>query len=273
MRTAVGVLAIVPLLAAAEAGVDEFLQRFTDEWMRFHTDLAASTRYFSGPEQDAFERRIAPSVTPEYKRAELELIRKGLAELRKFDRARMTDAQRKSAEIVAEDLQQQLEAERYEDFYFPFTQRGAHVSLPALLTVTHPVSTPRDAENYVARLGQFAARMDENIERVRVLIQKKMVPPRFILEDAVSQIESFVSVPPAQNALVANFDQRMQKVQSLPTGKRAELRAEAERITAGQVYPAWRKAQALLKTMIPTASNDAGIWRLPGVAYAYKFAL
>src|SRR5436190_13486820 len=155
----------------------------------------------------------------------------------------------------------------------PFTQRGAHVSLPALLTVTHPVSTPRDAENYVARLGQFAARMDENIERVRVLIQKKMVPPRFILEDAVSQIESFVSVPPAQNALVANFDQRMQKVQSLPTGKRAELRAEAERITAGQVYPAWRKAQALLKTMIPTASNDAGIWRLPGVAYAYKFAL
>src|SRR5436190_7170125 len=120
MRTAVGVLAIVPLLAAAEAGVDEFLQRFTDEWMRFHTDLAASTRYFSGPEQDAFERRIAPSVTPEYKRAELELIRKGLAELRKFDRARMTDAQRKSAEIVAEDLQQQLEAERYEDFYFPF---------------------------------------------------------------------------------------------------------------------------------------------------------
>ena len=243
MRTAASLLAFASVLTAAEASVDEFLQRFTDEWMRLHTNLAASTRYFSGPEQDAMERRIAPTATSEYRRASRELAQRGLAELRKFDRARMTDAQRKSANIVAEDLQEQLEADRYEDFFFPLTQRGAHVALPAILSVSHPVNTPRDAENYVARLRQLAPRMEENIERARELIQKKMMPPKFILQEAISQIESFVSLPASQNALVANFDQKMERVRTLPADKRAELRREAERMTAEQVYPAWKKAQ------------------------------
>ena len=40
-------------------------------------------------------------------------------------------------------------------------RRGANVRLVNALTVVHPLATARDAENYVARLGQVSLRMKE----------------------------------------------------------------------------------------------------------------
>jgi hypothetical protein len=58
------IVATLPILLLAPPSpsqvrtVDDFFTAFTDEWMRFHTDLAAAARYFTGAEQDAIERQI-----------------------------------------------------------------------------------------------------------------------------------------------------------------------------------------------------------------------
>src|SRR5439155_13818844 len=113
---------------------------------------------------------------------------------------------------------------------FPLVQtNGAQAALPGLLTVQHPVVTARDAENYVARMGQVAPRMEEAITEAKRLIEKKLIPPKAILRAALAQIDSFLSVAAAQNSLVTTFAHRMQKVRELPRARRAELRASAER--------------------------------------------
>src|SRR5579862_1275635 len=88
---------LAPPMPAPERTVDDFFTTFTDEWMRFHTDWAASMRYFTGAEEDAFERQIAP-FTLEHRDAERRLVRNGLRDLRAFDRSKMSDAQRLSAD-------------------------------------------------------------------------------------------------------------------------------------------------------------------------------
>src|SRR6266850_6936880 len=139
-------------LPAPESSIDDFFRAFTDEWMRFATDFAASARYFTGAEQDAFERRIAPH-TEASRAVYVSLARKGLHQLRSFDRAKMTEAQRLSADIMAWDLDNRLQGEPFLDYRFPLVQfGGAADGLPSLLTVGHPMVTARDAENYVARL-------------------------------------------------------------------------------------------------------------------------
>ena len=158
---------------------------------------------------------------------------------------------------------------QFDDFSFPLDPRGAHAALPTLLAIRHPVNTPWDSENYVARLEHLAPRIKEVNRRAQLLIDEKMTPPKFILERAVTQIDKFLSVPPSKNALVDGFDGRMAKVSGLSSEKRAELRAAPGRITTEQVYPAWRKAQALLQKHMPSASDDAGLWRLPGGLEAY----
>ena len=71
----------------AAGTIDDFFRDFTDEWIRINPSLATSLRYFTGEEQDVLERQLTP-LTIASARQRLQLARKGLAELSKFDRRR-----------------------------------------------------------------------------------------------------------------------------------------------------------------------------------------
>lgn len=58
--------------------ISQFFDAFTDEWMRFHTDSAAATRYLREPEQDRVERLLMPQ-TREMALQRIALAKKGLA--------------------------------------------------------------------------------------------------------------------------------------------------------------------------------------------------
>jgi uncharacterized protein (DUF885 family) len=65
----------------------------------------------------------------------------------------------------------------------------------------------------------------------------------------------------------------MRTVTSINDARRAELGARAEQIVSEQVYPAWRKAIALLESQLPGSNDNAGLWRLKGGADAYAYSL
>src|SRR5207248_107365 len=60
---------------------------------------------------------------------------------------------------------------------------------------------------------------------------------------------------------------------SLPAARREELRSQAEKIVATQVYPAWKRASAVLESQLPHASDTAGIDALKGGSAAYAYDL
>jgi uncharacterized protein (DUF885 family) len=60
---------------------------------------------------------------------------------------------------------------------------------------------------------------------------------------------------------VTTFGQRIDGVSSISASRRAELRNEAAKIVAEQVYPAWQKAIAFLEPLLARASDDAGLCR------------
>jgi uncharacterized protein (DUF885 family)/quercetin dioxygenase-like cupin family protein len=253
--------------------VSDFFRDFTAEWIRANPNQAAATRYFSGAEQDRFEEQLTPE-TPEYRHGRVQLAQRGLAELAAFDRARMTDTERVSAELMQWQLSTLVEGEKYSDYSFPFEQfGGVNVNLPNILVVNHPLNTENDAVHYIARLGLVATRMSEAMAEARGLIGKNMIPPRFILRATITQMQQFIATPPAKNPFVTAFDQRVAGAKSVSDARREELRAQAEKIVAAQVYPAWKRAIALLQPLVGKATDDAGLWRFKGGAEAYAYDL
>ncbi|TMH33202.1 MAG: DUF885 domain-containing protein [Betaproteobacteria bacterium] len=241
--------------------------------MRGDPNRAAATRYFTGAEQAALERSLTPE-TRAWRHERVALARRGLAELAKFDAAHMSRDERVSAELMRWQLSQLVEGEAYEDYRFPLDQfNGPNVQLVNTLTVTHPLRTPADARNYVARLGQVRLRMEEAIAEAERLAAKRMIPPRFILRSTLAQMRHFIGTPPAQNPLVAIYAERIAPIDGIGAEERDALKQEAERTVAGDVYPAWQKAIALLESLIPTSTDDAGLWRFPGGAKAYAYEL
>lgn len=250
-----------------------WVERYSDEWMRFHTNAAAARRYFTGAEQDGFERQIEP-LTAAQRTRELQLIRRGLEELKQFDRAALAVADQRAFDIIRWDLQGQLDGSAFDDDYFPFAQNyGADADLIGTLTVNHVVRTRRDAENYLARLALVATRMDEATTESRRLVAAGRRPPKFILATTSSQMKEFLDLGAGASPFVATFAEKLATVPGLTGAERNAMLATAGRITATEIYPAWERAKALLDEQIPLANDDAGLWRFADGKDAYAAAL
>ena len=270
---ALGVVGLSAQQPPPQRTVSDFFNEFTAEWMRANPNQAAASRYFTGAEQEAFEQQLSPE-TPEFRHARAALAQNGLDQLKTFDRARMSEADRISADLMQWQLGVIVEGDKYSDYYFPLEQfGGANVNLPNTLIVNHPLNTEKDAAHYVTRLGQVSTRMDEAVADARAHVAKNMIPPRFIVRATIAQMQQFISTPAAKNPLVTTFDQRLAASRAVTDARREELRAEVEKIVASQVYPAWKRAIALLQPLGSKATDDAGLWRFKGGADAYAFAL
>jgi uncharacterized protein (DUF885 family) len=253
--------------------IDAFFDDFSAEWVRRQPDLATRTRYFTGAEQDRMDRQLTPE-TAEHRRRTVEEARRGLRQLAGFDRARMTDTQRVSADVMQWQLQIIVDGEPFHDFEFPLEQMGgANVRLPNLMTVVHPVRSPNDARNYVIRLREIDDRLAEATEEAARRAGQGIIPPRFILHSTISQMRQFISPPAGQNPLVATFVGRMNDIQTLDAAERQRLTEEANRTVETEIYPAWRKAIALLESQLPRATEDAGLWRFSRGEEAYAYTL
>jgi uncharacterized protein (DUF885 family) len=268
-----GVLLVAHLSAPAQQrNIDDFFRDFTDEWVRGNPSQATSARYFTGEEQYRLERQLTPQ-TRAYRESRIQLARKSLVELATFDATRLTQAQRLSADIMRWQLQITADEEPYLDYSFPLQQmNGVNINLVEAMTVRHPLANEKDAGNYVAALGQVAARMDEAIAEARSLQGKNIIPPKFILQATIKQMQSFADPAPAANPFVAIFAQKMETAK-IPPARRAELQSQAEKIVATQIYPAWKRGIALLQSQLPRSNDDAGLWRLKGGPEAYAYFL
>jgi uncharacterized protein (DUF885 family) len=256
----------------AAKNIDEFFVRFTDEWVRTNPSQATSSRYFTGEEQERLERQITPE-TAEYRHGRAELAKRGLEELGKFDRSGMNDVQRVSAQLMEWQLTEVQRGDAYRDYQFPLEQfGGANVGLPNLLAVVHPLQNEKDGENYVAALEQVSTRMDEAIAEAKRVSERGYIPPKFILQATMKQMQGFIGTAAAQNPLVTALDQKL-GASHVADAKRAELRAQAEKIVSEQVYPAWKRGIALLEMLAPKANDDAGLWRFKNGEEVYAYDL
>ena len=265
--------ALAPAAFPQSENIDALFDEFTADWVRSDPDLATSLRYFSGEEQTRLERQMTPQ-TRAWRLDRIRRARDGVRRLQRFDPAKLTDAQRISADLMRWQLEGVVQGEPFLDYRFPLEQfGGANVDLVESLTLRHPLTSGKDAENYLARLDQVADRMNEAVAEAETLAAKNMIPPRFILESTLKSMRTFTAGAPDQNPLASAFYDRLATIGSITAEQRTAYRARAAKIVGSEVYPAWTRAIALLDSLAPKATNDAGLWRLPGGDAAYAYAL
>ena len=269
LGVAIAVTAGAQAPPSAAKPIAVFFDSFADEWMRRQPSASTGSRYFEGETQAALDRQLTPA-SEAFQAETVALARRGLAELARYDASRLTDAERVSAEVMRWHLQTQVDGWAHRDYQFPLQQfSGANVNLPNLMTVVHPVKSPADADNYVARLRLIDERMAEAAELAAQRGSRGIRPPRFILQATIAQMRQFISSAPAANPLVATLAERLDKVEALDAAARRAFVDRATAIVEAEVYPAWKKAIAVLEAQLPEATDDAGLWRFPDGAQAY----
>jgi uncharacterized protein (DUF885 family) len=144
---------------------------------------------------------------------------------------------------------------------------GAYQSVPDFLDTKHKIETAGDADSYLSRVRAFARQIDDQTARMRHDAGVGVVPPDFILDLALTQMDK--TATPSGQALVVTSLQKRAAAKKLDP----HYGQDAARLWDAEVLPALQRQIAYARELRRTATHDAGVWKIPKGAEFYPAAL
>ena len=261
--------------SASEETVKALLDSSADNLLRLQPETATSLGVDTD-ERGALRSRLSDRSAAG-QQALAETLRDDLARASAVDTAALGRETRTSLEVLKSAYGTALEGFDlpYGDVavggwrntpYVVIQNVGAYLDIPRFLESDHLVADAADAEAWIARLEQYPAALDGELERMRAARAAGLVPPAFLIDRAVAQLELAATRARAGDSLVESI---AAKTTNIP-GDWAE---QARRIVTERVVPPLERQIAELRQSRALATDDAGMWARPQGEEYYRWAL
>ena len=162
----------------------------------------------------------------------------------------------------------------FEDFRFhsyPVNQiSGSHLNAIEFMTDIHPIRSKREANDYLKRVSQIGASMDNLLLWFDEQAKMGIYPPTFVFDHVINQLSKILSDP--SNPLQEVFGKKVREL-DLSDSEVNSLEVELSNIIEKSFNPAY---QRLLDRMIEDKSNsnpNHGVWSLPNGDEFYKLRI
>jgi uncharacterized protein (DUF885 family) len=213
-------------------------------------------------------------ASPAHQQHYFDRAKQNLADLRAYSVDRQTPSQRLSTHILDWYMSRELEGEKYQWHNYPVNQLfGVQNEFPSFMASQHRLLAPKDCEYYLQRLGAVGTKFDQLIESLRRREQQQILPPRFVVEKVLAEMNGFVAKPAGENILATSFKDRAAKIKDLTDAQRADFQTQVETAITSQVYPAYKKLIDYFNGVLPKTTADDGVWKLPDGDAFYAYAL
>ncbi len=199
-----------------------------------------------------------------------------LDRLRAFDRQALSVEQRLTYDVCDwawDDVVRGQEFTRHDYLVTHYFITSRDWGLYDLLTVTHPLSSVRDVEDYVARLAQVGTQFDQLIAALEIRARLGIVAPRVVLNQAISGLEGLVNSSAQYHPFYARLANRLPAIPGLTSADQEEFLSEAETLLSKVVLPAYRRLYGKLIDLEGSAPTDLGYGQQPNGAAYYDYAL
>ena len=202
---------------------------------------------------------------------ELEHCQNFLLRLAAIDPAGLTAQEQTSRELLLRKLAEDQEAADFKEWEMPVNQmEGIYADWPQLESQLS-FTAVKDYDDWIARLHAIPNAFEQVSANMALGIQDGRVPPRYLLEKTLAQIEMLAQQKPEDSPLAL-------PLKKFPAGISA---AEQERIRTEmldalrkEVLPAYiRFARFMKVSYIPAGRSEPGIGALPDGAKYYKFLI
>jgi uncharacterized protein (DUF885 family) len=279
-----GALAFLPTVAFAQAGTSPadakasaLLDSIGENFLRLAPEAATQLGIDKG-ERAALRSQLGDRSAAGQERV-AQTLRADLTRAQAVDVSKLSHATRTSVEVVRSAYATALEgfALPYGDVavggwrntpYVVIQNVGAYLDVPRFLDAEHPIETREDAEAYLSRLASYPKQLDNELGRIADARKKGLVPPAFLIDKALAQLQQSAKGAREGGSLVESIERRT-KEKNIP-GNWAE---RARAITQKQVAPALDRQIAELTLERAKATNDPGMWARPHGDEYYRWAL
>jgi uncharacterized protein (DUF885 family) len=198
-------------------------------------------------------------------------VAKWLARFNAIDVSGFPEQEKLNQSLMVRNLKETLEGMELKTYEMPINQFfGAHLQLAQFVALV-PLDSTKHYEDYLARLHKLPQLVSELIEILQQGEKDKLLPPRFLLEKAVTQCKSIADPEGEANA----FGQPAAKIpDAVPPADRKRLHDAIITAVNTEVRPAYNKlADFLAKEYAPKGRTEPGVWALPNGNALYRFAV
>lgn len=139
---------------------------------------------------------------------------------------------------------------------------GVTVNMPQFLTDTHVIKNEKSVRRYLSRLREFGRVLRETHARVIDDRANGVIPPDFVIEKALVGMNKFIEGGADNSPLVTTLRPKLDELEDVDDDDAAFIN-EATQLVSSEVIPGYEAIIGLFESMLPEATHDAGIWRLP----------
>ena len=140
---------------------------------------------------------------------------------------------------------------------------GVTVNMPQFLTDTHVIKNEKSVRRYLSRLREFGRVLRETHARVIDDRANGVIPPDFVIEKALVGMNKFIEGGADNSPLVTTLGPKLDELEDVDENAAAAFINEATQLVSSEVIPGYKAIIGLFESMLPEATHDAGIWRLP----------
>jgi uncharacterized protein (DUF885 family) len=222
-------------------------------------------------------------ASPQYMEHLRQLDRDGLTLIRRYDGDSLTGQQAITYRMMRWYYEQNLRGHRFDYHWisdpvfmgpYPVNQVfGVQLDLIRFLCIDHQIKSRRSMRRYLQRLEEVSWKLEGLQDSLLARSIDGVIPPRFVLEKVLRQIENFTDAPLEENLLYTSFMTRTAEAGRLSPSAQQRWGRRVLAAIKAHILPAYEALADNLEDLLDRASDEDGVWRLPdGEAY-YAFLL
>ena len=240
---------------------------FKVDWDATLANAPEFATYVGVPGYDSKWTDLSPAAIAERKR----LAARPLPVLASIDRAQLSATDQVSYDLFKRQAEEGIEGTRFPLELIQLTQlNGVHQDAAALFTMM-PAATTAQLEAQVERLRALPVLVDQVVALLNEGMNRGITPPQVTLRDVPQQVINQIPEDALTSPLLSGFKQLAPTVPG-EDGKR--LTAEAVKIYAAQVRPAFQRLNAFLtEKYVPRARQTIAATALPDGAAWYAWSV
>jgi uncharacterized protein (DUF885 family) len=267
LAAVLGFALIGPPPAPAEDTRASLQALFDEEWeFRLREDPLFATS--TGDHR--YDDRL-PSVSVADEKRRTDFRRTLLRKVQAIDPGSLSETDRVSRDMFAWELRDAIEGFERNRHLMPLTaDSGFHTEL-ARLPEDVPLATPKDYENYIARLKAIPGYVGQWVELLRQAVKQGYTLPKVVLQGYERGIASHVVDAPEKSKFFGPFREFPAGV---PSADRDRLRAAGAAAVRDGAVPGFRAfLDFMTREYIPKSRESLGASALPDGAALYRYLI
>jgi uncharacterized protein (DUF885 family) len=252
---------VVNLIWFKPFSVDLFYERMFFEYGLARPEMMTKHHIYEKYSFNDYARTLN-SISTDKLSGDMDALIKNWDMLKSYKYSKQTPDQKISTKTLDFYWEMSVYMQQYEQIMFysyPINHlNGVHISLIDFMLNTHEIKNLADAENYLQRLRHAPEKITQTMSK----FEYHSIPPTYIIDKVIVQIEDFINTDIEDNLIIKDFHRKVNSVQNLSPQARNEFFYEVKKIVEDEVLPSYEYLLQELRRARERSVASAGVWQL-----------